>query len=102
MASGAVGSREYCVPPMVTPFALAASMSIAALRMPEVSSSFSFGRRPNRLLGNDVRSRIAQMMSKSASALAAACSEAKGWLNTVASTRSDSFGQSATSRARLK
>ena len=37
-----------------------------------------------------------------ASALAAACSEVKGWLNTVTSMRSDSFCQSATSRARLK
>ncbi|MHC2681637.1 hypothetical protein ACVJDU_003201 [Bradyrhizobium diazoefficiens] len=102
MVSGAVGSREYCVPPIATPFAFAASMSIEALRMPDVSSSFSFGKLSNRLLGNAVRSRIAQTISKSASALAAACSEVKGWLNTVTSMRSDSFGQSATSRAMLK
>jgi hypothetical protein len=70
--------------------------------MPDVSSSFSFGKLSNRLFGKAVRSRIAQMISKSASALAAACSEAKGWLNTVTSRRSDSFCQSATSSARLK
>lgn len=102
MVRGAVGSREYCVPPIVTPRALAASMSIEALRMPDVSRSFSFGRLSNRLLGNAVRSRIAQTISKSASALAAACSETKGWLNTVTSMRSDRLCQSATSRARLK
>lgn len=102
MASGAVGSREYCVPPIATLRAFAASMSIEALRMPEVSSSFSFGRAANRLFGKAVRSRMAQTMSKSASALAAACSEAKGWLKTVTSRRSASFGQSATFSARLK
>ena len=56
-------------------------MSIAALRMPEVISSFSFGRAANSGRGNGVRSRIAQMISKSFSALAAASGEANGWLN---------------------
>ena len=43
-----------------------------------MKSGCSFGSFSNKLLGNAVRSRIAQMMSKSASASAAACSEAEG------------------------
>ena len=72
MVSGAVGSRPHCVPHSTTLWSLAASMSIAALRMPEVISSFSFGSAANSARGNGVRSRIAQMISKSFSALAAA------------------------------
>ena len=70
--------------------------------MPEVIKSFSLGSAANRARGNGVRSRIAQMISKSFSASAAASCEAKGWLNTVTSTRSATFDQSATSRARLR
>ena len=44
---------------------MAASISIAALRMPEVIRSFSFGSAANMARGNGVRSRIAQMISKS-------------------------------------
>ena len=45
MASGAVGSRPHCVPHSTTWWSFAASMSIAALRMPEVIRSFNFGKR---------------------------------------------------------
>jgi len=48
----------------------------APTRKTEVEAGF--GSDANWFLGNAVRSRIAQMISKSASALAAACSEAKG------------------------
>ena len=69
MVSGAVGSRPHCVPHSTTLWSLAASMSIAALRMPEVIMSFSLGRPANIVRGNGVRSRIAQMISKSFRAL---------------------------------
>ena len=68
MVSGAVGSRANCVPHSTTLRSFAASRSIAALRMPEVISSFSFGSAANSARGNGVRSRIAQMISKSFSA----------------------------------
>jgi len=77
-------------------------MSIAALRIPEVISSFSFGNAANNVRGNGVRSRIAQMISKSFSAEAAASGEANGSLNTVTSTRSLTFDQSATSKASFR
>ena len=70
--------------------------------MPEVISSFSFGKAANSVRGNGVRSRMAQMISKSCSALAAASGEAKGSLNTVTSTRSLTFDQSAIVKARLR
>ena len=96
MVRGAVGSRPHCVPHSTTLCSFAASISIAALRMPEVISSFSLGNAANSARGNGVRSRIAQMISKSFSALAAASAEANGSLNTVTSTRSLSGDQSAT------
>ncbi len=102
MVSGAVGSRPHCVPHSTTPRSLAASVSIAALRMPEVISSFSLGKASSTARGNGVRSRIAQMISKSFSALTTASGEANGWSNTVTSTRSAIFDQSAISRAILK
>ena len=77
-------------------------MSIAALRMPEVISSFSLGSAANSVRGNGVRSRIAQMISKSFSALAAASVVANGWLKTVTSTRSATLDQSATVRDTLR
>ncbi len=77
MVSGAVGSRPHCVPHSTMPWSLAASMSIAALRMPEVISSFSLGKAANSARGNGVRSRIAQMISKSFSAAAAASCDRK-------------------------
>ena len=102
MVRGAVGSRLYCVPHTTTLLRFIASMSMAALRMPDVISSLSLGSASTRLRGNGVRSRIAQTISKSPSALAAACSEAKGWLKTVTSTRSPTADQSASVRATLK
>ena len=102
MVSGAVGSRANCVPHSTTPCSFAASRSSAALRMPEVMNSFSLGSAANSARGNGVRSRIAQMISKSFSASAAACCEAKGWSNTVTSTRSETLDQSARSRATLR
>ena len=72
MVRGAVGSRPHWVPHSTTLWSLAASMSIAALRMPEVIISFSFGSAANIVRGNGVRSRMAQMISKSFRALAAA------------------------------
>ena len=102
MVSGAVGSRPHCVPHSTTPWSLAASMSIAALRMPEVINSFRFGRAANIVRGNGVRSRMAQMISKSLSALAAASEVLNGSLKTVTSTRSESLDQSATLRATLR
>ena len=101
MVRGAVGSRPHCVPHSTTLWSLAASISIAALRMPEVISSFSLGNAANMARGNGVRSRIAQMISKSPSAAAAASGEAKGWLNTVKSTRSPIFDQSAIRNVRF-
>ena len=67
-----------------------------------VIGSFSLGNAANRARGNGVRSRIAQMISKSFSALAAASVEAKGSLNTLTSTRSETFDQSVTRKARLR
>jgi hypothetical protein len=52
--------------------------------------------------GNGVRSRIAQMISKSFNALAAVSELAKAWLKTVTSTRSVTLDQSATFRATLR
>jgi hypothetical protein len=68
MVKGAVGSRANCVPHNTTLWSRAASRSIAALRSPEVISSFSVGSAANNVRGNGVRSRIAQMISKSFSA----------------------------------
>ena len=102
MVSGAVGSRPHCVPHSTTLWSLAASISIAALRMPEVIRSFRLGRPANIVRGNGVRSRIAQMISKSFSALAAVSAFANGWLNTVTSTRSETLDQSATESATLR
>ena len=70
--------------------------------MPEVISNFSFGRAASSGRGNGVRSRMAQMISKSSSALAAASGEANGSLNAVTSTRSPIFDQSAIVKARFK
>ncbi len=70
--------------------------------MPEVIRSFSLGNAANSARGNGVRSRIAQMISKSFSALAAASGEANGSLNTVISTRSLTFDQSAISKVRFR
>ena len=64
--------------------------------MPDVIRSFSFGSASISERGNAVRSRMAQMISKSFSAVAAAASLANGSLNTVMSTRSRIFDQSAT------
>jgi hypothetical protein len=74
-------------------------MSIAALRMPEVIISFRFGRAANRVRGNGVRSRIAQMISKSFRALAAVSALANGWLKTVTRPGRRPWDQSATFRA---
>ncbi len=63
--------------------------------MPEVIRSFSLGKAANSARGNGVRSRIAQTISKSASAAAAASGEANGSVNTLTSTRSLIFDQSA-------
>jgi hypothetical protein len=70
--------------------------------VPDVIRSFSFGKAANSVRGNGVRSRIAQMISKSCSAPAAASGEANGWLNAVTSTRSAIVGQSASCNARSK
>ena len=102
MVSGAVGSRPHWVPHSITLWSLAASISIAALRMPEVIRSFRLGRPANMVRGNGVRSRIAQMISKSFRAWAAASAVANGWLNTVTSTRSWTLDQSATESATLR
>src|SRR5438270_437489 len=47
------------VPQTVTPCWLAASRSIAELRIPDVTSSLRFGRRAKSAAGNGVRSRMA-------------------------------------------
>jgi hypothetical protein len=57
------GSELLAVPHTVTPACLAASRSIEALRMPEVTSSLSFGSRANSPSPNGVRSRMATTMS---------------------------------------
>ena len=95
MVKGAVGSRAKAVPQTTTLCAFAASRSIAALRMPEVISSFSFGSAANSVFGNAVRSRMARMISKSSSAEAASPSDLKGFSNTVRSTWSLILDQSA-------
>ncbi len=53
--SSAGGSRPLAVPHTVTPCSRAASRSMAAFRIPPVTSSFSFGRRAN----SDLRERRA-------------------------------------------
>jgi hypothetical protein len=68
---------------------------MAALRMPEVIRSLRFGSEVNSERGNGVRSRMARMISKSFSALAASPSDANGFSNTVRSTRSLIVDQSA-------
>ena len=83
------------VPQTVTPWRAAAARSIAALRRPVVTSSFSLGRRSNRLAGKGVRSRMMQTISKSWSAFATASSAPRWRSNTVISTRSRSGDQSA-------
>ena len=70
--------------------------------MPEVIRSFRLGSAANMVRGNGVRSRIAQMISKSLSAPAAVSGVAKGSLNTVTSTRSETLDQSATESATLR
>ena len=95
MVRGAVGSRAKAVPHRMTLCALAASKSIAALRMPDVIRSFRFGSAANSVRGNAVRSRMASTISKSFSAAAASPSEANGFSNTVRSTRSLTLDQSA-------
>ena len=102
MASGAVGSRANAVPHNTTPCALAASKSMAALRMPEVIISFRFGNAANIDFGNAVRSRMARMIGKSFSAEAASASVLKGFSNTVRSTRSVILDQSAEVSESLK
>ena len=95
MVSGAVGSRAKLVPHSTTLWSLAASKSIAALRMPAVIISLRLGSRSNIARGNAVRSRMARMMSKSFSAAAASSCDLNGFSNTVRSTRSVTLDQSA-------
>ena len=59
--SSAAGWGNSSVPQTSTPLALAAARSMAALRMPVVTSSFSSGRRSNMSAGKGVRSRMATM-----------------------------------------
>src|SRR5581483_9277601 len=99
---GAVGSRAKLVPHSTTLCALAASKSIAALRMPEVIIGFRLGSAANIDFGNAVRSRIARMIGKSFSAEAASASDLNGFSNTVRSTRSVTLDQSAEVSESLK
>ncbi|MDB5627551.1 MAG: hypothetical protein JWR73_3353 [Tardiphaga sp.] len=90
-----VGLPTIAVPQTVTLRCFAAARSIAAFRIPDVTSSFKFGRASNRPRGNGVRSRIAQMMSKPCSARAASSVEVRMFVKLVISTRSASTDQSA-------
>ncbi len=60
------GEEKLPVPQTVTPWALAASRSMEALRMPEVISSRSLGSRANTSAGNGVRSLMITTISSSA------------------------------------
>ena len=81
---------------------MAASKSIAALRMPEVIISFRFGSAANCARGKAVRSRMARMIGKSFSAEVTSSGDVKGFSNTVRSTRSVTLDQSADVSESLK
>ncbi|GAA3435857.1 hypothetical protein GCM10018954_054640 [Kutzneria kofuensis] len=89
------GSDRLAVPHTVTPSTAAALRSMAALRIPDVMSSFSRGSRASSEAGNGVRSRMITTTSKSASAAATSSSEDMCSRKTVRSTRL----QSALARA---
>ena len=99
MAMPAVGLPKPPVPQTTTPRSFSASMSNEALRMPEVSSSFSFGSASTVSRRNGVRSRIAQTMSKSFSALMTLDASPRCSLKTVMSALPLSADQSAILRA---
>ncbi len=98
-ASSVVDPTEPDVPHTVTSCFAAASRSIDALRIPVVTSSLSFGSRSNSHASNGVRSRIATMMSNSASAFTSASRSSMCSLNTRVLTCPPSGLQSATLKA---
>ncbi len=81
------------------PRSRAASMSMARLRMPVVTSSLRFGSLPMSEAGKGVRSRMATTTSKSRIAAATASSPLMYSLNTVSSTSFGRLFQSAVSSA---
>lgn len=83
------------VPHTTTPRSAAAAKSIAALRMPEVISSFSFGSRASSEAVIGVRSRMMTRMSHSCRCTASSASSVKCALMADTSTRSASADQSA-------
>ncbi len=80
---------------------MAASRSIARLTIPVVTRRRSCGSASISWRGNGVRSRMAQMISKPASAPATASGPPKGSLNTLMSRSPATFDQSAILRATL-
>jgi hypothetical protein len=97
--SSTVDALLLPVPQTTTPARAAAARSTAALRMPEVTSSRSFGSRSTSDAGNGVRSRMITTMSKPASAATTASSLSWCSRNTVTSTRPSSRPQPAVDSA---
>ena len=94
--SSAVGGPSDSVPQTGMPRAAAAFMSIAALRMPEVTISLSSGRASMMSLPNSVRSRIRQTMLQSLSASMTLSGPPSGSVNTLNFTSLATGDQSTT------
>src|SRR5262249_58322126 len=86
------------VPQTVPRRSVAAATSIEALRMPVVISSLSLGSFSITARGKPVRSRMAQTISKSASALTTLSGPPRCSLNTLMSRSLETLDQSATLR----
>ena len=95
MAMPEVGLPNVPVPQTVMPRALAASVSIEALRMPVVISSFRLGSASITARGKPVRSRMATTTAKSSSAAMTLAGPPRCSLKTFMSTSPLTFDQSA-------
>src|SRR5215813_2594786 len=98
MAMPEVGLPNEPVPQTVTPRSVAAATSIEALRMPVVIRSLSLGSFSMTARGKPVRSRMAQTISKSCSALITLSGPPRCSLNTLMSRSLETLDQSATLR----
>ncbi len=98
MAMPEVGLPNEPVPQTVTPRALAASVSIEALRMPVVMRSFRSGSASITAFGKPVRSRMATTIWKPCSAAMTLSGPPRCSLKTLSSTSPLTLDQSATLR----
>ena len=98
MAMPEVGLPNEPVPQTVTPRALAASVSIEALRMPVVIRSFRSGSASITAFGKPVRSRMAMTIWKPCSAAMTLSGPPRWSLKTLISTSPLTLDQSATLR----